>query len=345
MIKTTERKRLKFNNDYIYLSRNMIVDPHPNHIHECLLKTFKAEDLTRYPDLWKPYEVLGDHLGVKQDQLLITRGVEGSIRQLYETFNLDGKTTGVIVPTYAMYHVYSHTYNTNLVPIKGEAPDYKITVRQIKELVPSLDILFLVNPSAHLANCFTDEELEDIIEFCNSLGVIVFLDEVYAGWEKPSYIPHLGKHDNLIISSGFSKMGMPSIKTGWLVTNKKLKKKLESTRSSYELDYFSCKSLEFIIDNQEYFETFKKRLLEAKKRWLEKLSSTGDFKVYDSALYTLRIYSENEDLIKRLYDSLYAKKIVVHIEDKVNLTFAVCMDKEIEDDFFEAVNKGIYNKL
>jgi histidinol-phosphate/aromatic aminotransferase/cobyric acid decarboxylase-like protein len=339
MVKTICRKRLKFKDDYVYLNRNMIIDPHPNHVHESLLKTFKAEDLTQYPDLWRPYEVLSEYLGVKQDQLLITRGVEGAFKQLYETFNLDEKTVGVTVPTHTMYYVYSDAYNTNFVPIKGTAPDYKITVEQIKESVPELDVLFLVNPSSHLSNCFTDEELEEIIEFCNTLGVIVFLDEVYVGWEKSSYIPHLDKHDNLIISSGFSKMGFPSIKTGWLVTNKELKKKLESTRNSYEINYFSCKSLEFIIDNLEYFETLKKRLLEVKKRWIEKLSSMGDFEVYDSALYTLRIYSENESLIKRLCDSLYAKKIVVHIEDKVNLTFSVCMNKEIEEDFFKAISE------
>ena len=342
MIKTIDRKRLSFKDDYVYLNRNMIMDPHPDHIHESLLKTFKSEDLTQHPDLWQPYEVLGEYLGVKQDdQLLITRGVEGSIKRLHETFNLDGKTTVVIVTTYAMYHVYSQVYNTNLVPIKGKAPDYKITVKQIKELAPSLNVLFLVNPTAHLANCFTDKELEDIIDFCNSLGVIVFLDEVYAGWEKPSYISNLDKHDNLIISSGFSKMGFPSIKTGWLVANKKLKKRLESTRSSYEIDYFSCKTLEFIISNQKYFEDLKKRLLKTKRRWIENLSQSKDFKVYDSALYTLRIYSEDQDLIKNIHSNLYAKKIVVHIEDKVNLTFSVCMNKKTEDDFFEGVGLDI----
>ena len=337
MIKPTERKRLRLKENYVYLNRNMIVDPHPDYIHESLLKTFKSEDLTQYPDLWKPYKILSEYLGVKQNQLLITRGVEGSIKQLHETFNLDGKTTGVIVPTYAMYHVYSQAYNTNLVTIKGNAPDYKITISQIKDIAPSLDILFLVNPSAHLANCFTDEELKEIIEFCDTLGVIVFLDEVYAGWEKLSYISNLHKHDNLIISSGFSKMGFPSIKTGWLATNKRFKKILESTRSSYEIDYFSCKSLEFIINNQEYFQELSKRLLKTKKRWIEKLSQSKKFKVYDSTLYTLRIYCEDENLIKTIYNNLYAKKIVVNIEDKINLTFSVCMNNKVEDDFFKAI--------
>ena len=66
----------------------------------------------------------------------------------------------------------------------------------------------------------------------------------------------------------------------------------------------------------------------------------NNFKVYDSALYTLRIYSEDENLIKTLYNNLYDKNIVVHIEDKVNLTFSVCKNKKIEKDFFEAINQA-----
>ena len=132
-------------------------------------------------------------------------------------------------------------------------------------------------------------------------------------------------------------MGFPSIKTGWLATNKRLKNILESTRSSYEIDYFSCKSLEFIINNQEYFREVNTRLLKTKRRWIEKLSQLKKIKVYDSALYTLRIYSEDEKLINTIYNNLYAKNIVVNIEDKVNLTFSVCMNNKIETDFFEAI--------
>ena len=128
MVKKTPRKRLKFKDGYAFLNRNMVMEKHPDHIHESLLETFKAEDLNQYPDMWRPYEVLSKYLGVNQDQLLITRGTEGAFKQVYETFNLDSKSVGVFVPTCAMYNVYAEAYNVNFVPIKGKCPDYKITV-------------------------------------------------------------------------------------------------------------------------------------------------------------------------------------------------------------------------
>ena len=45
MINTIERKRLKFKDDYTYLSRNMIMDEHPQYILDSLLSYFKKEDL------------------------------------------------------------------------------------------------------------------------------------------------------------------------------------------------------------------------------------------------------------------------------------------------------------
>ena len=41
MVKTIERKRLKFEDGYTYLGRNMIMDEHPEHIHKSLLEYFK----------------------------------------------------------------------------------------------------------------------------------------------------------------------------------------------------------------------------------------------------------------------------------------------------------------
>ena len=53
-IKTIERKRLKFEDDYTYLGRNMLMDEHPEYIHKSLLEYFKKEDLHQYPSMWKP---------------------------------------------------------------------------------------------------------------------------------------------------------------------------------------------------------------------------------------------------------------------------------------------------
>jgi len=235
VIKFVERKRLKFKEDYTYLNRDMMMvesgtgsqKGHHELIHQGLLNYFNAKDLHQYPDMWKTYDVLSEYLNVDKEHLLITRGVEGAIKQVFETLVTKGDSVGILTPTFAMYKVYAEVYGVNVVEIKGEEPDYKITVEQIKEAVSDIKVLFLDNPKSHLPSHFTHQELDTIITYCNSMGVIVFLDEVYVGFEVESYLPNLNNHNNLVISSGFSKISFPSIKSGWLVTNKELKKQIE----------------------------------------------------------------------------------------------------------------------
>jgi len=342
MVNIIERKRLKFEDDYIYFNRNMIMDEHPEHIYKSLLEYFKKDDLHSYPDMWKPYKVLSNFLRVSQDKLLITRGVEGAFKQVFETLVDKGDSVGILTPTCAMYHVYAEVYGIDVIEVKGKKPDYKITVEQIKEIVPNIKVLFLDNPKSHLPSHFTHQELDTIITYCNFFGVKVFLDEVYIGWGIDSYLPKLHKHKNLIVSSSFSKIAFASLRVGWLVTNKDLKEKIESTRPAYEIDYFAAKFIEFIIDHQDYVSDLKKSILDTKNRWYKKLLNSKKFKVYNSKSYVLRLYSGDKELVKKTYNNLYDKKIVVGLVDDNSLVFSVSTNKDIENIIFNEFKEGFY---
>jgi histidinol-phosphate aminotransferase len=302
------------------------------------LEYFKKEDLHPYPDMWKPYEKLSNYLNVSEEKLLITRGVEGAFKQVLETLVDKGDSVGILAPTCRMYYVYAEVYGIDVIEIKGEEPDYKISVEQVKKVVPNIKVLFLDNPKSHLPSYFTHEELNTIIRYCEEYKVVVFLDEVYIGWGIDSYLPYLNNHNNLIISSSFSKIAFASLRVGWLVTNKELKKQIETLRESCELDYFACKSIEFIIDNQDYIKDLKKKILDTKKRWYNELSKSNKFKVYDSKSYVLRLYSKNKELIKKTYDKLYNERIIISIVDDVNLVFSVTNNKKIEEVFFKELS-------
>jgi histidinol-phosphate/aromatic aminotransferase/cobyric acid decarboxylase-like protein len=347
VVNIVKRKRLKFKDDYTYLGRNMIMDEHPEHIHKSLLEYFKKEDLHQYPSMWKLHQVLSNYLNVSEEKLLITRGVEGAFKQVFETLVDKGDSVGILTPTCAMYHVYSEVYGVKEIHIQGEAPDYTITVEQIKKVVPKIKVLFLDNPKSHIPSSFNENELREIIDYCEKHEVIVFLDEVYIGWEQKSYLPNLSNHKNLIISQSFSKIAFASLRVGWLVANKDLKKKIESLRDSYELNYFACKSIEFIIDNQDYINELKKNILDTKKRWHAELSKGQKlgFKVYNSKSYVLRLYSEDKEFVRRTYDQLYSEKIIVNIVDDVNLVFSVSNNKKIWEIFTNVILKTDINNL
>ena len=336
MIKVTERKRLKFKDGYTYLNRNMIMDEHPEQIYDSLISNFKNKDLHHYSDMWQTYDLISDHLGVSQEKLLITRGVEGSIKYIFETLLDKGDTIAVITPTYAMYHVYSEVFGINQICIKGKKPTYNVSVDEIKNVIPKINVLFIDNPKSHLPQSFNDDELNEIINYAEKENVIVFLDEVYVGWDKKSYLPSLHKHDNLIIGQSCSKIAFPSLKAGWLITNEEMQKRISSTRNSYELNYFGCKGVEWIIKNQNYIDELKNSILKTKHRWYETLSKSDKFDVFNSEGYTLRLFAD-KDTIKNTYERLYNKKVVLGIVEENNLVFSVTNNKKIEVLIFDEI--------
>ena len=179
-------------------------------------------------------------------------------------------------------------------------------------------------------------------KYCNFFDVKVFLDEVYIGWGIESYLPKLKRHSNLIISSSFSKIAFASTRVGWLVASKELREKIETTRPIYEIDYFASKFIEFIVEHQDYVDDLKKSILDTKNRWYNKLSKSKKFKVYNSQSYVLRLYSEDKELVKKTYNNLYDKKIVVGLVDDKNLVFSVSKNKDIENIILsEVVSENI----
>jgi len=333
-----ERKRLKLLDDHLYLSRNMVLDTHSKEFYNSFLNTLNVEDLSQYPDLWMTYDKLSNFLKIDFENLLITRGVEGAIKQAFDNIEFSKNAVGIITPTYAMYEVYAKAKGLEVKKTQGKPPDYHVSIDKIKEIVKQVDIFFLDNPKSHLPGYFENSVVDEILESCVANNCILFLDEVYSGWETQSYLKHRGVQDNLIISSGFSKVGFPCFKAGWLIAEKKMKRMLEANRSTYELNYFGCKGVEFIIDNYDYVMDFKQKLLDTKKDWVKKLSKSKKFKVYDSKNFVIRLYCEDTQWVKETVKRLKSKKIIVGVVDEVNIVFSVINNKTAEDKILELLS-------
>lgn len=333
-MKIISRKRIPIKKGYTYLGRGLMVDELPENMFNAFLSTIKRNELNTYPDMDKTYSILSEHLGISVDNLLITQGCEGAYRHIFEM--LDIKTAGALNPTCALTKVYADLHGVRLLPIMGKSPDYNISVEQVKAIIPHIDVLFLDNPKYHLENCFSNEELYNIINYCEHHNVIIFLDEVYVGFGVEGYPLNIHLHKNLIIARSFSKINaLPSIHVGYLITNKKLKKVLESSRYSYETNYFGCKATEFVCKYQEYFDEMAKKVVAKRKEWCRRLFK--DFKVYEGYAHSIRIHADKET-IDAMENRFLINRLVVNRYEN-NLIFCVTLNKELERLIFESIGR------
>ena len=338
------------------------MDEHPPSIREGMLEYITNDELAQYSNMERLYEKLGKYLAMEHDyidsysmeNLLITYGVEGAFKMVFDTYDLVGESVGVLRPTCAMMHFLPKVFCTNIIELSGSAPNYEITVDDIMKIIPKIKVLFLDNPKCHMENHFNCDDVFDIIDRAEKYGVLVFLDEIYIGYGTQSFLEEgsydITRFDNLIVSSSFSKSHMlPSLKFGWLLTDKKTKFELESTRYTYESSYPTSSIAEYVCDNPEYFEYFKESVITKRNRFLKQFrvleqamlsSHSASFSVFGGDTYNIRLYSENEQHVSRINNNFLDNNLVVGTYEDVNLYFSVPMNSEIEHAVYRSLEMG-----
>ena len=58
---------------------------------------------------------------------------------------------------------------------KGKKPSYTISVDEIKNVIPKINVLFIDNPKSHLPQSFSDDELNEIINYAKPKMLLFFL--------------------------------------------------------------------------------------------------------------------------------------------------------------------------
>ena len=142
------------------LDRNERVDGWSDNI---LSKIFGEKPdyfLSVYPDLSGLYERLAKFNSVKEEEILVTSGIDGGIKTLFEIMTEPGDLVGVVSPTYAMYMVYSKLFQTRLENITYNK-DLSFNYAEFERFIEKKPTMFfLPNPNQPIESAFTVRELE-----------------------------------------------------------------------------------------------------------------------------------------------------------------------------------------
>ena len=133
-----------------------------------------------------------------------------------------GDTVGFLSPTYLMYEIYSKIFKVKKVRI-GYDVNYNINYKQFDKFLKSKPrILFLPNPNQPIESSINLKDMSRLAKKCQSIGCILVLDEAYYLFGSQTGVKILKKFNNIIILRTFSKaFGLPSIRTGYTISNKK----------------------------------------------------------------------------------------------------------------------------
>ncbi len=218
-----------------------------------LLEEMGKVDFNRYPEAGSPglREKYAQYFGVDRDLVMLGNGSDELIQILCLTFK--GKINGVLVPvpSFVMYKIIAVNTGNKVVEIPLDQNfdlDTDAMLAKMEMNFPAL--VFLSYPNSPTGNLFSRDKIEAIIK--KTLGVVV-VDEAYASFSGDTLVPLLKKYDNLIILKTLSKLGMASMRLGFLIGNKDIISQLDKVRLPYNINSLSQIAANFFLDYQTEF--------------------------------------------------------------------------------------------
>jgi histidinol-phosphate aminotransferase len=204
---------------------------------EGLLQRIASAKLNRYPDPEAKglKKAIARKIGTDTDVILLGNGSDELIYYLIISF---GGPVLYPVPTFSMYGIISQALGERHMGVPLDK-DYDLNVDKmaasIKKYRPK--IIFLSSPNNPTGNCFSSDRILKIIDMAKGL---VVLDEAYQPFSSSKgFLPMMKDYNRLVILRTLSKIGLASLRVGYLVADSALIREVDKVRLPFNLNALS----------------------------------------------------------------------------------------------------------
>jgi histidinol-phosphate aminotransferase len=259
------------------MHRNARIDFYDPQIEQELKAHLSLQSLNRYPDVEKLYTRLSQFHQLEREKFLITSGIDGGIKSVFEMCTKPGSRILVPTPTYGMYDAYSQAYETQMVTLQSHPQTLALELDGLlNQIDDTIEILFLPNPHVPIEHVFESDALEQIIQKAQQHDVLVFIDEAYYMFGAPTVMGLVGQYENLIVARTFSKgLGLPAIRLGYLIANPGLIRYLESKRFAHEVNSLTIDIAIWAMDNITRLESYAQMVCQSREWLITSLHERG----------------------------------------------------------------------
>jgi len=235
----------------------------PGSLREPFAARLASVSLNRYPEAGSPALAVrfAKAFGVGRDQVVLGNGSDDLIQILCTAVARPGAEVMIPIPTFAMYRITAQNAGLKVaaVPLDGGF-DLDLAAMRERIAVHPPALTFLAWPNNPTGNCFRRERIEAILR---EWPGIVVVDEAYFHFSGQTFLPLLGRHENLVILRSLSKVGFAAMRIGLLIGPPALIHELDKVRLPYNLNAMSQAAAGFYLDHEE---TFLKQAEEI-RRW------------------------------------------------------------------------------
>lgn len=237
----------------IKLDANESSLPIPPRLRDEFADRLAAIPLNRYPEAGSTTLAsrFAKAFGVEPDQVILGNGSDELIQVLCQTLARPGAGIMIPVPTFVMYRIIAANcgFRVESVPL-DDGFDLDLPALRERMATHRPVLTFLAWPNNPTGNCFSREKIEAILE--EATGIVV-VDEAYFHFADKTFLPDLGRHENLVILRSLSKVGLAAMRIGLLIGPSALLHELNKVRLPYNINALSQAAAGFYLDEEAAF--------------------------------------------------------------------------------------------
>ncbi len=242
-------------------------------------------------------------VAVSTERIAVTTGSSGGFALAFLALFDPGARVAIAAPGYPAYRNILEAFGIETVTIET-APENRFTVTaamiEAEHLRKKLDGVLLMSPANPTGMMMRRDELRDICETCERLGIAFISDEVYHGLTYGEAAETaLQFSDQVIVANSFSKyFCMTGWRIGWLVLPEHLIRAAECLQQSLSISvpYLSQIGAEVVFDAQEELQAVLAGYARNREILLNELPGMGlDAQPADGAFYLYADISRHSD--------------------------------------------------
>jgi histidinol-phosphate aminotransferase len=275
------------------------------------------------------------------DQVILGNGSDDVLNVLARAFCGPDHGIGIIAPSYSLYPFLASLQAAPIEAIEFDR-DFNLPIDSIRNC--SADIFFIPSPHAPSGKGYSNETLRQILEGFPGLLVI---DEAYADFAGTNAVELLATFPNLFITRTFSKSyGLAGLRVGYGLGNPDLIRILHGVRDVYNVDLLAQAGAQAAIEDVEYFEESRRKVLSTRNQFLDELEQRGWFTYPSQANF---VFTEPLDIsggkgpavAASLFQYLKANKILIRYFPNHSLTESFLRVTIGTDSQMETLNRAI----
>ena len=272
---------------------------------ELLNKIFQRLDkleLNRYPDpdCRNLKKTIANRTGALTEQIIIGNGSDELIQYLMQVLCDAEETIAFPDPTFAMYGITAQCLGLSPVSFPlNDNWDFEAS-SALKTLAEhKARIVFISYPNNPTGNCFSEQEIQQVIE---QFEGIVVLDEAYHDFSGKTFFKQMEKHNNLVILRSLSKIGLAGLRVGYGIFPVMLAEQVNKVRLPYNSNSISQWVANELLNDFTPVQNQIHSILEERDRLMDELSKLPVITAYpsDSNLILFQASRDGEKVFNNL---------------------------------------------